>query len=128
MHRATTPRSGWGGSWQPRRSAPWQGRTTSFIAPPTPCSLPTPGPSHRVAVRLALVQLASQGAVHMQETLAAARQDAADDPALLATVGLWQAGVAAAAGDPLAALTEADAVIELSQQVGDATTEAMAWS
>ena len=85
-------------------------------------------PSHRVAVRLALVQLASQGAVHMQETLAAARQDAADDPGLLATVRLWQSGVAAMAGHPAEALREADAVIELSQRVGDTSTEAMAWS
>ena len=85
-------------------------------------------PSHRVAVRLALVQLASQSAGKMQETLAAARQDAAGDPALLARVRLWQSWAAVSAGDPAAALVEADAVIELSQRAGDTTTEALAWS
>ncbi len=41
---------------------------------------------------------------------------------------LWQAAVAVSAGDPVSALTEADAAVGLAQQVGDTTTEAMAWS
>jgi len=85
-------------------------------------------PRQRVAVRLSVMQLASQGACHMQETLAAALKDAEHDQASLATVRLWQAWVAAIAGQPALALVEADVAVDLAQQVGDTTIEAMAWS
>lgn len=83
-------------------------------------------PSHRVRVRMALIDLSGQALADMEETFAAALADADDDPALMAPLRLrlsWQAMID---GNPLRAESEAEKAVAHAHAVGDTTAEAMA--
>ena len=88
----------------------------------------TATPLQRVRARLALVQLASQGAARMSTTLAAAAADAEGDPAAAALVRLWQALATLMGGSPALGLVHADAAADLAGRAGDADVEALARS
>ncbi|WP_219090447.1 LuxR family transcriptional regulator [Streptomyces sp. JJ38] len=83
-------------------------------------------PAARVAVRLALLDLAGQGFGDMDETFAAALLDAADHPAHLARVRLRLAWSALLDGKPLRAETEADRTVRHARAAADPAIEAMA--
>lgn len=83
-------------------------------------------PAHRVRVRLALIDLASQALSEMDEMFAAAMADAQGDPALLAPLYFRLAWQAMIEGHPLRSEADADKAIALARSVGDTTTEALA--
>ncbi|MGH3117530.1 MAG: AAA family ATPase, partial [Gaiellales bacterium] len=82
----------------------------------------------RVRVRMAVIDLASQGLKEMDEVFAAALNEAeADgDPALLARLRLRLSWAALVDGRPARGEAEADAAAELARTAGDTATEAMA--
>ena len=83
-------------------------------------------PSHRVRVRIALIDLSDQAIAEMDETFAAAVEDAGGDPALMAPLMFRLAWQALIDGNPVRAEAEVDKAVCLANSVGDATTEAMA--
>ena len=83
-------------------------------------------PAHRVRVRLALIDLASQAIAEMDETFAAAMADADGDPALMAPLYCRLAWQAMIEGHPLRSEADADKAVSLARSVGDTTTEALA--
>ncbi len=83
-------------------------------------------PTHRVRVRLALIDLASQAIAEMDEMFAAAMADADGDPALMAPLYFWLAWQAMIEGHPLRSEADADKAVSLARSVGDTTTEALA--
>jgi DNA-binding CsgD family transcriptional regulator/tetratricopeptide (TPR) repeat protein len=83
-------------------------------------------PAHRVRVRIALIDLANQAIAEMDETFAAAVEDAGGDPALMAPLMYRLAWQAMIDGNPLRAEAEVDKAVCLANSVGDATTEANA--
>ncbi len=85
-------------------------------------------PLQRVRARLALMQLASQGAAQMSATLAAAAADAEGHPPAAALVRLWQALATLVGGHAVAGLAHADASRDLARRAGDVTVQALACS
>ena len=83
-------------------------------------------PAHRVRVRIALIDLANQAIAEMDETFAAAVEDAGGDPELMAPLMYRLAWQAMIDGNPLRAEAEVDKAVCLANSVGDATTEANA--
>jgi DNA-binding CsgD family transcriptional regulator/tetratricopeptide (TPR) repeat protein len=83
-------------------------------------------PAHRVRVRIALIDLSHQAIAEMDETFAAAVEDAGGDPALMAPLMYRLAWQALIDGNPLRAEAEVDKAVCLANSVGDVTTEAMA--
>lgn len=83
-------------------------------------------PAHRVRVRLALIDLASQALSEMDEMFAAAMADAEGDPALMAPLFFRLAWQAMIEGHPLRSEADADKAVSLARSVGDTTTEALA--
>jgi DNA-binding CsgD family transcriptional regulator/energy-coupling factor transporter ATP-binding protein EcfA2 len=84
-------------------------------------------PAARVRARIAQVDAANQALGHMAETLALARAEAGEDPALLAPVQLrlaWQALLAD--GSAHAAHEEASRAAASAHRAGDTTVESMA--
>jgi len=84
-------------------------------------------PAARVRARIAQVDAANQAVGHLAETLALARADAGDDPALLAPVQLrlaWQALLAD--GSTSAAREESRHAAASAHLAGDRVVEAMA--
>jgi DNA-binding CsgD family transcriptional regulator len=82
-------------------------------------------PSHRVRVRIALIDLSGQALAEMDETFAAAVEDADGDPALMAPLLFRLAWQALIDGNPVRGEAEADKAVSLAHSVGDVTTEAM---
>lgn len=82
--------------------------------------------AQRVRVRMALIDLSCQDLADMDETFAAALNDADDDPALLAPLRLRLSWAALIDGQPGRSETEADLAAALALRVGDTATEAMA--
>jgi DNA-binding CsgD family transcriptional regulator/tetratricopeptide (TPR) repeat protein len=76
-------------------------------------------PAQLVRVRLALVELAGSGVAAMDEVLAAALADAADDDRLVAMVLLQRARVALMESQPAAAARHAGRGVRLFRRVGD---------
>ncbi|MCY1144527.1 AAA family ATPase [Actinoplanes sp. Pm04-4] len=83
---------------------------------------------HRVRARLVLIDLAGQGLAEMGEMVAAALEEAGDDPALSAPVRLRVTWASLLAGDPDRAADEAARTALAARRAGDPTTEAMALS
>ncbi|MBO4207418.1 helix-turn-helix transcriptional regulator [Micromonospora echinofusca] len=82
--------------------------------------------AHRVRVRLALVDLASQALAAMEEVLACALEDAEGDPALMAQVRLRLSWARMVCGDSELFRSEAIAAATLARVAQDPATEAMA--
>ena len=83
-------------------------------------------PAHRVRVRIALIDLASQAIAEMDEMFAAAMADANGDPALMAPLYFRLAWQAVIEGHPMRSEADADKAVSLARSVGDTTTEALA--
>jgi DNA-binding CsgD family transcriptional regulator/energy-coupling factor transporter ATP-binding protein EcfA2 len=83
-------------------------------------------PAQRVRVRLALIDLAGQGLVAMDELFAAALLDAGDDPALTAPLRLRRAWAALVEGGHERGAAHADLAIGLARAAADPVTESMA--
>ncbi len=83
-------------------------------------------PAHRVRVRIAIIDLASQAISEMDEMFAAAMADANGDPALMAPLYFRLAWQAVIEGHPMRSEADADKAVSLARSVGDTTTEALA--
>ena len=83
-------------------------------------------PAHRVRVRIAIIDLASQAIAEMDEMFAAAMADANGDPALMAPLYFRLAWQAVIEGHPMRSEADADKAVSLARSVGDTTTEALA--
>ncbi|MET1059691.1 MAG: LuxR C-terminal-related transcriptional regulator [Nocardioides sp.] len=83
-------------------------------------------PAQRVRVRLALVELAGTGRSAIEEVLAAAFNDAGDDPLLVANVLLQRARMHQMASRPLDVEANALEAVRILRRLGDERAEAMA--
>jgi DNA-binding NarL/FixJ family response regulator len=81
---------------------------------------------HRVTARLVLIDLAGQALADMDETFAAALNEAGDDVTLVGPVRLRLTWAAMLAGDPGTASDRAVGAAAAARQAGDPATEAMA--
>ncbi|WP_331767501.1 AAA family ATPase [Embleya sp. NBC_00896] len=83
-------------------------------------------PAQRVRVRIALIDLAGQGLVEMDELFAAAMLDAGEDPALTGPVWLRRSWAAMVEGDHERSAYHAELAGDLARTADDAATESMA--
>lgn len=85
-------------------------------------------PVQRVSARLALLNSVGHSVVNRPQALAAAQEDAADNPKALTKVRLWQAWTAVMAGDCATGVERGQQAMTVAQRTEDTHSESMAWA
>lgn len=85
-------------------------------------------PVQRVDARLAILNSAGHSVVNRPQALAAAQEDAGDNPKALTKVRLWQAWTAVMAGDCATGVERGQQAMAIAQRGEDRHSEGMAWA